>query len=229
MTHFVSPIRYIFPAVFAAVGVILFLNLGLWQLQRLEWKNSIIHQINHTIGDTPVPVPTEYTPEEHNYLPVKAKGLIRPETILYLTSIQFKGPGYRVISPFEFDNRRILIDRGFVLTNNAKGLEIEADVELVGNLHWPKEVDLFTPEPEGNLWFAREVEKMAKALGTEPLMIVVRTISSDHKAIQPLAITSEGIPNNHLGYAIQWFALIIVWLILTGWWVSSLFLKNKST
>ena len=31
----------------------------------------------------------------------------------------------------------------------------------------------------------------------------------------PLPVTTEGIPNNHLGYAVQWFGLALVWAGMT--------------
>jgi surfeit locus 1 family protein len=40
---------------------------------------------------------------------------------------------------------------------------------VTGNLHWPDEVDSFTPARSWPaIWFARDVPAMAAALGSEP-------------------------------------------------------------
>jgi surfeit locus 1 family protein len=108
------------------------------------------------------------------------------------------------------------VDRGF-LPEPARGLPREAtDATITGNLHWPDEVDGFTPAPDAasGLWFARNVPAMAVALGTEPTMIVASEPTRD--GIEPLPVDSSAIPNNHLIYALTWFSLALVWLGMTG-------------
>ena len=56
---------------------------------------------------------------------------------------------------------------------------------------------------------------MAEALETEPVMLVTAT-SDDPDAPLPLPVTVN-IPNDHLQYAITWFALAVVWAVMTGY------------
>jgi surfeit locus 1 family protein len=86
-----------------------------------------------------------------------------------------------------------------------------------GNLHWPEEVDGFTPAPDARtgLWFARDVPAMAEALGSEPVLIVARSPTAP--GIEPLPVDTSHIPNDHLGYAVQWFGLAAVWLGMTAY------------
>jgi surfeit locus 1 family protein len=92
-------------------------------------------------------------------------------------------------------------------------------VTVTGNLHWPDEVDRWTPEPDlsEGLFFARDVPAMAAALGTEPVLVIARAVEGTAPRAQPLPVTAEGIPNDHLGYAIQWFGLAAVWAGMTVW------------
>ena len=94
----------------------------------------------------------------------------------------------------------------------------EAALAVTGNLHWPDEVDSFTPDPdfEAGLVFARDVPVLAEALGTEPILIVARDVSGTDLRATPMPVTSAGIPNNHLGYAVQWFGLALVWAGMTA-------------
>lgn len=90
-------------------------------------------------------------------------------------------------------------------------------MEVTGNLHWPDERSDSTPanDPDKNYWYAREVDVMAAALGTEPILIVARS-ETDPSVSPPLPVTSEGIPNDHLEYAMTWFLLAATWIVMTG-------------
>ncbi len=56
---------------------------------------------------------------------------------------------------------------------------------------------------------------MAEALGTEPVMLAVAA-SDDPGAPMPMPVTVN-VPNDHLQYAITWFALAAVWAMMTGY------------
>jgi surfeit locus 1 family protein len=54
---------------------------------------------------------------------------------------------------------------------------------------------------------------MAAKLQTEPTLIVASTPTGD--GIAPMPVDTSGIPNNHWGYAIQWFLLAATWAGMT--------------
>ena len=56
------------------------------------------------------------------------------------------------------------------------------------------------------MWFGRDVPAMAEALDTEPVLVVVRATDEAETAVTLLPVGTEGIPNSHLGYAVQWFS-----------------------
>ena len=58
---------------------------------------------------------------------------------------------------------------------------------------------------------------MAQTLDTEPVLIVARATEPPQEGIRPMPVGAEGIPNNHLGYAVQWFGLSLVWLGMTAY------------
>ena len=91
-----------------------------------------------------------------------------------------------------------------------------AGVTVIGNLHWPDEVDGWTPEPDARgVFFGRDLEAIAEVLETEPVLVVAREVSENDPPATPLPVTTTGIPNNHLGYAVQWFGLAAVWAGMT--------------
>jgi surfeit locus 1 family protein len=86
-------------------------------------------------------------------------------------------------------------------------------VKVTGNLNWPDDVDRFTPAPDGDVWYARDVAAMAEKLGTEPVLVVAR--SDTGQGVEALPVTTSGIPNNHRNYAITWFSLAAIWAGMT--------------
>jgi surfeit locus 1 family protein len=213
--------RIIFPLLLGVLGTAVLISLGVWQLQRLAWKEGILAEIDARMAAAPVALPADPDPERDRFLPVIATGTITDDETRVLVSVKGAGAGYRIISAFETEGgRRILLDRGFVRDADKDAPRPPVpDVTVTGNLHWPDEVDRFTPAADTarNIRFARDVPAMAAALGTEPVMIILRDTSEPAPAVAPLPLDSAGIPNDHLGYAIQWFGLAAVWAGMTGW------------
>ena len=211
--------RLIFPIILGLGGAAILISLGIWQVQRLGWKESMLAEIEARIVDAPVALPADPDPESDRYLPVTVEGHYLPGDILVLTGMPRIGPGYQVIAPFETtDGRKILVDRGFVAEAQKSDERPPLAGRLVGNLHWPEESDSYTPDPDlaASLWFARDVPAMADALGTEPILLVLRETDETDPVVIPRPVTTQGIPNDHLGYAITWFGLAAVWLGMTA-------------
>jgi surfeit locus 1 family protein len=156
------------------------------------------------------------------YMPVVVEGRFDAAALHVLVGVKDLGAGYRLIQPFETDGRRILVDRGFIALEAKDAPRAAAAVTLEGNLHWPDEISSSTPEPDlgRNIWFARDVPAMAAALGTEPVMVVVRRQTPGAQAqITPLPVDSSAIPNDHLQYIVTWFSLAAIWVIMTGYFL----------
>ena len=205
-------------AVFSIAGTAVLGWLGNWQLDRLAWKQTVLEQIDQRIAAPAVPVPLTPVSSEDTYLPVFAEGRFGQEYIRVLVSQKRIGAGYRVISAFKTEGRRILVDRGFIDLSKSSDMQADQAVVVQGNLHWPDEVDGFTPAPdlEKNIWFARDVRALSEALQTQPILIVASQISPPDQNIKPLEIDSSAIPNDHLQYAVTWFSLAAIWIMMSG-------------
>lgn len=214
--------RVISIVLFGLLGMAILVSLGIWQLQRLAWKEGVLAEIAARIDADPVALPEPINRERDRYLPVEVSGSFVGAPVRILTSVQGSGPGYRLISPFEVAGQRILVDRGFLSESMEVPPAPEGRVTVTGNLHWPEEVDGFTPVPDiaRNIWYARDVDALAAHLGTEPVFVIARTLSEPDIPVTPMPVTVDGIANNHLGYAIQWFGLTLVWLGMTAFLLS---------
>lgn len=210
--------RMILPLIFGLLGAVLLVQLGTWQVQRLGWKTAIIERMEAQLAGAPIALPAAPTEAEHEYRRVRTRGELLPGEIHIYTSAPPHGVGYRVIAPFEVDGRRILIDRGFVPIEAKDDERRAGPLAVEGVLHWPQESDRFTaaPDLEANIWISRDVGLMSQALGTDPVMLVVE--HSDPEGPMPLPVTIN-IRNSHLGYAVTWYGLAVVWVVMTGYWL----------
>lgn len=213
-------LRLIFPVLLGVIGAGILVGLGVWQLQRLDWKTGILAQIDAKITAAPVALPETVSPDADKYLPVTVAGRLLGPEALVLTSVKDAGAGYRVIAAMEVtgSDRRIMVDLGFVSDAKREFLRPTTPITVTGNLHWPEEVDRFTPEPEllRHVWFAREVERMANVLGTKQVLVVARTLDPAIPEITPMPVDTASVANDHLTYAITWFSLAFVWLGMTA-------------
>jgi surfeit locus 1 family protein len=211
--------RTLFLLIFSLAGLGVLLWLGTWQVQRLAWKQEILSEIDGRIAAEPVPLPQQVSEDEDKYLPVTVSGDMEPGEIHVLVSVKQVGAGYRIIQSFSTEDRTILVDRGFVPTTAKQTDRLTGPMEVTGNLHWPDEIDSYTPEADinSNIWFARDVPNLAAALGAEPILLIARTQTDP--GVTPLPVDTAGIPNDHLQYAITWFGLALVWAAMTGYFL----------
>jgi surfeit locus 1 family protein len=209
--------RFIIPALFGLIGCAILVSLGVWQVQRLAWKEDILAEIDSRILAEPVAIPT--TPEEaaDEYLPVVVEGRFGTDSLRVLVSQKKVGAGYRLITTFETSDRRVMVDRGFIKVDKAIAAPPTEMLTVTGNLLWPDDRNSSTPENDvaGNTWFARDIRQMAEVLNTEPVLVIARDMSQPDPGVTPLPVDTSAIPNDHLSYAVTWFSLAAIWAIMT--------------
>jgi surfeit locus 1 family protein len=219
--------RYAFPLLLGIAGCAILVSLGVWQLQRLEWKRGVLAEIEARIGGAPVALPgpgeVARDPEAWRYLPVEIVGHMTGEDLLVMSGMKDVGPGFQLVSVVETDDgRRIMADLGFLPDALRREGRAGGNVTIRGNLHWPREVSSSTPTPEEaeRLWFARDVPSMAAFLKAEELLVVASAVEPPVPGVVPVPIDTRGIPNDHQNYAITWFSLAVVWAGMTVYLLS---------
>jgi len=218
--------RLLKPVILGLAGAGMLVALGVWQLQRLEWKRAILARIEERIASAPVAIPESPLEARDEYLPVRATGHLDAAhpPLRVLVSPRGAGPGYRLIARFVSDRRPVLVDLGYVPQEAGVPALPSGPVTVTGNLLWPDETDMFTPAPDrdANTWFARDVALMAAALEARSILVVARRINGPASlapSVRPLPVGTEGIRNDHLEYAITWFALAAGWAGMTALWI----------
>ena len=209
--------KLVFPISFGVFGVVVLCSLGTWQLQRLEWKTAILTNIEQRISADPTELIPPLIQEKDQYRSVVLTGDIQAQEIHVLTSLKNIGPGFLIISPLELpDGKLIMVDRGFVPEKEKNLIRSIGRAKIIGNLLWPNEIDSFIPAPnmQKNIWFGRDLTKMAEYLGTDPILVVVRNMDPVGKPL-PQRVGVQ-LSNNHLNYSITWFSLACVWFGMTS-------------
>ncbi|MCZ4258682.1 SURF1 family protein [Sulfitobacter sp. G21635-S1] len=209
--------RALFVILIGLGGAAILISLGVWQVQRLTWKQGILAEINGRIEAPAVPLPEQPDPKEAAYLPVEVTGSFEGQTLRVLVSQKDQGAGYRLITALNTGDRRLLVDRGYIPNEAVAPPLPDGPVTITGNLQWPQETDSFTPAPDidGNIWFARDVTAMSQLLQSEPVLVVARALSYDAAPVSPLPVDTSRIPNDHLQYAITWFSLAAIWAAMS--------------
>lgn len=221
--------RMILPLLFGLIGAVVLIGLGSWQVQRLAWKEGVLAEIEARISDAPIALPANPDPEAHRYQPVEFEGRLGQTMLRVLVSRKQVGAGYRLIAPLSTGQGTVLIDLGFIKVDQPMPMLPDEPVRVTGNLHWPDDRNSSTPDNDvvGNLWFARDLDQMAEVLETQPILVVARNLSFADNSLTPLPVDTSSIPNDHLGYAITWFSLAVVWLGMTGVFVWRIRQKDR--
>lgn len=202
-------------------GLAVLVGLGLWQMQRLEWKEALIADLEARLSQPAIVVSGNESVGDDNLRRARAVGrFVDAEPARFLTSLKPHGPGHRLISAFQLEQgERILVDRGYLPDHTPLPAPPTGPVELTGALQWPNEISSFTPDPNlaERLWFARDVPSLAAALGTRPVMLVLdaQPGASPTDWPKPMPVSVD-LPNDHLGYAVTWFSLAAIWLVMTA-------------
>ena len=207
----------IFAVLLGLAGAGVLISLGVWQMQRLAWKEGIIAAAEAMIAADPVALPPVPDPVADRYRSVTVEGRFTGEEAHVLTSTREEGPGFLVIAAYETsDGRRILIDRGFVPETEKTTPRPARAAGVTGNLNWPDDVTASTPpyDAERQIWYGRDVDGIAALLQTDPVLVIARSDTGDGVAARPVATT--GFRNDHWEYAVTWFSLAAVWLGMTG-------------
>jgi surfeit locus 1 family protein len=228
-----SPIRrLIAPGIASAVVFALLVSLGLWQWQRLHWKEALIAQVDSRIHAVPIPAPgpsdwPSLDLAEADFTPVTVSGtfLTDKEALLYATLSEPKGPiggvGWSVFVPLKTDQGWIVyVNRGFVPDERRDPATRAAGqptgrVSVTGLLRRPERpMHLFGDGmSRDNEWFAREPALFARAAGFAADTVAPYAIDADATA-NPGGLPQGGetiivFPNNHLQYVITWFGLAL--------------------
>ena len=210
--------KIIFPVLLGVAGCGVLIWLGMWQIDRLAWKEDILANINARLAADPAPFSPDVAEADDEYTRVTLSGTPTGEELHVLVSCTAAGTGYRVISRFATDDGlTILLDQGLLPLDAKAAAPLLAPMQVTGTLVWPDDQTSSTPDPDlpANIWFARNDDTMAAALDSLPVMVVATATTPADPRLTALPVATADIKNDHFAYAVTWFLLAIVWAVMS--------------
>jgi len=211
-------------AAFAAAALIAAFGLaalGVWQLERRVWKHDLVAAVDARIHAGPVAPPGPgawyvVDAKDDAYRRVTATGAFRHDRETLVQAVTDRGPGYWVLTPLETSGFTLLVNRGFVpkdrrdAATRAAG-NVASPVTVTGLLRItePGGAFLRSNDPAADRWFSRDVAAIAKARGlSNAAPYFVDADAKPNPGGYPVGgLTVVRFPDNHLVYALTWFAL----------------------
>lgn len=182
--------------------------LGFWQVRRLEWKTALLSEIDR--GEAAAPIPLG--PDPRPFSRVQAAGEFLPPTALYGLEVRSTRDGAamggQLIQPLRLnDGRIVLVDRGWVPETAAV---VPAGSATVTGYVRPAEYPVrfgAADDPAARRFYALDPVAIAAALGVAAAPYTLVALGADQPGITPAPATALPRPvNNHLAYAVTWFA-----------------------
>lgn len=222
-----------------AVGLIVLVSLGLWQLDRLAWKEALIATLRERLATAPVdlPVPSKWSRltsanAEFRRVNLRVEFIDAPRASLYAGApalrADIRSPGYFVFAPARLPGgETVVVNTGWVPPDrqyqwNQWGGGAR---EIVGYLRWPERPGLFVTDHDasGAIWFVRDQHAMARVRGwgeVAPFYIDMESPvpAGGRPTPGPLIVN---LRNNHLGYAWTWFGLAATLAGVFAFWLWS--------
>ena len=211
--------------------IILFISLGLWQIERGNFKRELKETAdNISVTDAlylPINDPTKWR-NKH----IKFYGHYWPERQFLLDNqVRDQLPGYNVLTPFFVEKYKswVLVDRGWIAQEDGRAqLPIvdvsNADRTITGQIYVPYQA-AFTlgdiAEGEDSGWPRRiqfvDYIQLADRLGVELQAFTVRLDPRQPSGYRRDWLNVQLPAAKHYAYAFQWFALAVAVVML--WWV----------
>lgn len=226
--------------VFMLALTVLWIVLGVWQLDRLAWKEGLIAQVTARFTQPPTPLPpADQWPglavDDYDFRPVSLTGhYLIGKTVPVFVGLtdakgKYDGPGYWIMAPFAPDSGgTVWVDLGFVpqdqLASYVGGQSVSQGHMLVTGIATISEVPgAFTPAPDtaNHIEWVRNPARLSAMAGlTGPLLnLIVDTPAGAPGALPQGGETVIDFPNNHLGYAYTWFGFALITPALLAAWV----------
>ncbi|WP_255468017.1 SURF1 family protein [Reyranella sp. CPCC 100927] len=211
-----------FLALAAVIAIAGSAALGVWQLERRAWKLALIDRVEQRIHAVAAPLPqsnawSRINAKDDAYKRVSASGRFLHDHETLVRAVTARGAGFWVLTPLRTDGGpTVLVNRGFVPPDrrdpasrregNSAGV-----VHVTGLLRTtePGGAFLRANDPVVDRWYSRDVPAIAAARGLADVApFFIDADAAPNPGGWPIGgLTVVAFSNNHLVYALTWFAL----------------------
>lgn len=211
----------------AIVGAALMVRLGMWQLERMEERQALNAMIAERITQPPIALNgAPIDPQALNYRRVEIRGIFDPAQEIVIRGRALNGvPGVHVVTPLRIagSDAAVLVDRGWLPLAKAEpearsAFAIPGEVVVQGIARQSQEEQSGPPDPPPgpnrtrlDVWFRVNIPRIQEQIGYRLLPVYVEQQPAPGLPDLPRPIQATDLgAGPHLGYAIQWFAFVII-------------------
>ena len=232
-----SSVVRVFLAICAGLLFVGFAALGTWQVKRLQWKRDLIQRVDQRVHAPAVAVPSAtqwalVTAAQDEYRHVQLQGAYDYRATSLVQASTELGSGFWVMTPLRQANgETVWINRGYIPTSMASQYQPEkasvdaddkASVSVQGLLRMsePNGGFLRHNEPSTQHWFSRDIQALSEShhvVQAAPFFVDQERLSpaTTSSTVEPTDYPVPGLTviafhNNHLVYAITWYALALM-------------------
>jgi len=214
------------PSLITVPAIIIMLVLGTWQLERLEWKQDFIDTLNARTNVQPISLPTELlTQSGDEFTPVYLEGMFdHSREVLLQNRTYEKSAGMHVLTPFVRGDGKgvVLVNRGWVPFEKPgqeyrKDSLVEGNKRIEGVIRFPIGQTSFVPDnnAEKDQWYFIDLGGMGDVMGYSLAPYYVMESKTGSDDVLPIGGQWKlTIPNNHLEYALTWYSLALILLVI---------------
>ncbi len=217
--------------VFMLLGVAVLCGLGVWQLERLEWKRTLLRAVEaeYEVDASQVQLsPADFEIMGSGFKRGFLTGVYRHEHEVFIQARTHEGvPGYHLLTPFQvggFDGSVVLVNRGWVpiereMPQDGVVVRPPGAVTVVGMVRRPPEDNMFVPEnrPDQGQWYRIDLRQIAKAMGEGGFLSHMLYVETEdgvaYEGASSYPVSAAGavhLNNNHAQYAFFWFTMAAI-------------------
>jgi len=210
--------KWILSHLFVLALIVLMINLGFWQLRRLDQRRAFNDTVRVALAQ-PAVDPGSTTPAE--WARVQLRGSFRPGAdVLVANRAQKDQAGYWVLSPFDTANGTIVIDRGFVPRSLvAQGSLAQSTpptgvISIVATVQYSRHGVFATSiGPSGVIEISQvDVGRIGERWGSQLLPYWAHAVTAQGAPLE--AVVDPTLNDGpHISYAIQWFIFSTIAII----------------
>jgi surfeit locus 1 family protein len=211
--------KFYLTGLIGAAGAILLLSLGNWQIARDDWKQDLLQRIADAPKKAVVnlsAIPEDQL-EDYLYRRVRVKGKWGVGgNYFVIARTHKKRVGYHILGIVALpDNKHMLVNFGWVKHKQFSTRDT-LPADFIGRLREAPSRSWFAAghTPEKMEFSSIDPKAIGQRLGIDILPYYLDHVRPDTSQ-QPIPIANElTLPNNHLNYALTWYALTLIWVII---------------
>lgn len=216
------------------IALAILISLGTWQVERLHWKEGLLADIATRQAAAPVPLADieamAASGGDIEYRKVTASGRYINNKERHFFATWRGQTGFYVYTPLELaDGRVLFVNRGFVPYENKEPvmrmqgqLTDQQTVAGLARAKLPGKPSSLVPDNDvaKNIFYWKDLDVMAESVGLDKGRVIPFFVDADstpNPAGLPIGgVTQVDLPNDHLQYALTWYGLAAVLVVVVA-------------